>query len=323
MIKPVLLLITSLLCTSVGLAVEVTKKDNKHLDGKIVDLIEQHYVLKDRIPTILAKFKKSADQISPSTTAEYAKHLTNRLFSASYDKHLYIEALSLVETETETDWDAWEVKQRQQEIQKNFGFQEMRILQGNIGYLKISEFMHPSRGMPTAVASMQWLGSSDALIIDIRGNGGGYPELMLYILNHYFDPEPIHLSTTYYADQHATPYVQYSSPAILGRLRTGEPLAILVNEKTGSAAEYFAYTLQAFGKARIIGSPTAGAAHMNSFYELNNQLRISISTAAPINPLSKTNWEGTGVVPDIIASKNVIEAAVAALTESAKVTPAQ
>lgn len=192
-------------------------------------------------------------------------------------------------------------------IAKNYGFTEVKILPDNIGYIKIVEFMHPKRGMPTAVAAMKLVENTEGLIIDIRGNGGGYGGLMDYILNHYFDGGPTHISTTIFSRVDQFPDKAYSSDLVYGKLRVNTPLYILTDGKTGSAAEFFAYTLQAFGKAKVMGQQTAGAAHMNSFYPLNENFRLSISTAAPINPKTKTNWEHIGVIPDYIIEENHIE----------------
>lgn len=165
--------------------------------------------------------------------------------------------------------------------------------------------MHPQKGMRTAVAAMKFTENADGLIIDIRGNGGGYSGLMNYLLNYYFDGGPTDISTTIYSENDKLPNKEYSSDLVYGKLRVNILLYILTDSKTGSAAEFFAYTLQSFGKTKIVGQSTAGAVHMNSFYALSENFRISISTGAPINPRERERerenryeWENTGVKPD-------------------------
>ena len=153
---------------------------------------------------------------------------------------------------------------------------------------------------------MKFLENTENLIIDLRGNGGGYSGLMQYIMNHYFHGGPTHISTTYYSGKEEIPSKDYSSDLVYGKLKVDTPLYIIVDGNTGSASEFFAYTLQSFGKAIVVGQPTAGAAHKNSFYPLAKNFRISISTAAPINPKTNTNWELSGVQPDLVVKDKPI-----------------
>jgi C-terminal processing protease CtpA/Prc len=147
------------------------------------------------------------------------------------------------------------------------------------------------------------------MIIDLRDNGGGYGESMEYILNHFYEGGPQHIATTHFSEDDKLPYTQYSSPAIHGKNRTGTPLIVIINEETGSASEFFAYTLQAFGKAKILGEASTGAANRNSYFQLNDSFRLSISTAIPINPITKSNWEGTGIKPDYMVKQDQVNVA--------------
>jgi C-terminal processing protease CtpA/Prc len=122
---------------------------------------------------------------------------------------------------------------------------------------------------------------------------------MEYILNHYFEGEPIELSTT--RSSKGDSQVTFTSDLIYGKLRVGTPLYVLIDEKTASAAEYFAYTLQAFKKAVIVGRSSAGGANRNEYFDLPAGLRMSISVASPVNPVTGTNWEGKGVIPDVVS----------------------
>ena len=82
-------------------------------------------------------------------------------------------------------------------------------------------------------------------------------------------------------------------------------------QETASAAEWLAYTLQAFGKAKVVGERSAGGANHNEFFELDPQLRLSVSLASPVSAATGSNWEGKGVVPDVpSASAQALEAAL-------------
>ena len=292
---------------------ELTKLDIRNIIETIPSLISKNYVIIEKRNYIISEFTKRVEAnkyFSIINSDSLAKILTNDLREISNDKHLYVEYIKSDTTKDEFNSDNWEKEERILERKKNFGFTEVKILSENIGYIKIVEFMHPQRGMPVAVAAMKFIENTEGLIIDIRGNGGGYGGLMNYVLNYYFDSGPTHISTTIYSEKDKLPDNEYTSDLVYGKLRVNTPLYVIVDGKTGSAAEFFAYTLQSFGKAKIVGQATAGAAHMNSYYPLSNNFRISISTGAPINPKTKTNWEKLGVKPDFFVTENEIEKAL-------------
>lgn len=307
--KQSLSIILILFLTSFSYAQHLSKTQIKEITDHIPELISEHYVFKDKGKQIATDFQKLAGSdkylkyINPDTLAAI---LSADLRRISNDGHMYV-----LTKEKDTD-KSWEDLEKEAEIEKNYGFETVQILRNNIGYLKITGFMHPKRSMQTAVAAMKLVENTDKLIIDIRGNGGGYPGIMLYILNHYFDGPPTLLSTTYSSNPEEKAMTTYTSDLVYGKLRLGTPLFIIIDSKTASASEYFAYTAQAFGKATIIGENSSGSAHMNKLYELPHDFKISISAVAPINTKTKSNWELKGVVPDYptesdIAVDEVIE----------------
>ena len=269
---------------------------------QIPALIEQHHVDRDRASDIAGEFRQRVESGTYhqfKDAAVLAKTVSTDLREISNDGHLYLKHIETSPDQAKKPAQDWEAAERESEIKLNYGFTGVQILENNTGYLKIEEWMHPKRSMPTAVAAMKLVENTNALIIDLRGNGGGYPGIMEYVLNHYFEGPPRLLSTTYFSDVETKAHTRYTSDLVHGKLLVGKPLYILIDEDTASASEYFAYTLQAFGKAVIVGNKSAGAANMNSFYPLNDQFRLSVSTAMPINPVTGTNWELTGVKPDI------------------------
>ncbi len=270
---------------------------------RAADLIQSHYVFDERKPAITEyiRTRLNAGHYYGATNPDsLVEHLTRDLRSVSNDKHLYVEHATAGGGD-DTDWNAWAERERVSEKLSNFGFTEARVLDGNVGYLRIVGFMHPQRGFEAAASAMRFLSNTEALVIDVQGNGGGYGGLMELVLSYFFDPAPTHISTTYTSNIAEPPTRSFTLPFVPGPRRVGQPLYVLINGRTGSAAEFFAYTLQAFGKATIVGEPSAGAAHRNTYFELDDRFRISISTGAPIDPVTGTNWEGTGVQPDLSA----------------------
>ncbi len=274
---------------------------------KIPPLIETHHVDRTRakeIAILFSELVKSGKYQQIRQAKALAERVSEDLKEISSDGHLYLSYSDSMQISNDTLGDNdWEAVERDAEIRLNYGFTKIEVFEGNVGYLRIVEWMHPKRSLPTAVAAMKLIENTRALIIDVRGNGGGYPGIMEYILNHYFEGPPQLLSTTRYSDGETLPYTKYTSDLIQGKLMVGKPLYILVDKDTGSASEYFAYTLQSFGKALIVGSNTAGAANMNSYYSLVDNFRLSVSTASPINAKTEDNWELIGITPDISAAK--------------------
>lgn len=301
-----------LLCSNLD-AQELNKKTIKKIINQIPELIITNYVNKKKGKQIALQFQTEINSGKyykikhPDTLAIV---LTKDLKRISNDGHMYVNHLTK-NTKKNTETTDWEAEEKALEIKLNYGFTEIQILENNTGYIKIVDFMHPKRSMQTAVAAMKLVENTNNLIIDIRDNGGGYPGILEYIMNHYFEGAPTLLSTTYFSDPKMTPYTNYTSDLVYGKLRIGKPLYILINEYTGSASEYFAYTLQAFGKAVIIGETSGGSAHNNDYFPLSKDFRISISTAMPINEITKTNWEVKGVKPDIkVKSENAKKTAL-------------
>ncbi|MDQ3394042.1 MAG: S41 family peptidase [Bacteroidota bacterium] len=291
---------------TIGYSQNLTQDKIRMVITPIPKLILKNYVNKEKgkkIASLMQAEIRTDKYFKINDPDSLAAYLTRDLKKISGDGHMYINYLHNVPNKSDSILD-WESQEKELEIRLNYGFTEVQILEDNTGYIKIVEFMHPKRSMQTAVAAMKLVENAKNLIIDIRNNGGGYPGILEYIMNHYFDGPPTHLSTTYFSDPNQIPYSNYSSDLVYGKLRIGTPLYILINNETGSAAEYFAYTLQAFDKAIIIGERSTGSAHNNEYYPLTDDFRISISTAMPINERTKSNWEQKGVVPDVIINSD-------------------
>lgn len=317
--KKNILLLTFLVTTLLSCAQQLTNQQIEEITDSIPKLIKENYVFKQKGELIAKEFQNlvtSNKYLNYKNPDSLALVISNDLKKISDDGHLYVKTKQ--DKLNDTNLKSWEELEKEREIKQNYGFQSVQILEDNTGYLKIIEFMHPKRSMQTAVAAMKFVENTDKLIIDIRGNGGGYPGIMLYILNHYFDGSPKLLSTTYSSDKELTPFTTYTSDLVYGKLRTEQPLYILIDSKTASAAEFFAYTAQVFDKAILIGEKSAGAAHMNGLYNLPHNLRISVSILAPINPKTNSNWESKGVNPDISTKRDISISEVLELTKEKK-----
>lgn len=193
--------------------------------------------------------------------------------------------------------------------EQNFGFRELKVLDGNIGYIGISQINISARSLPVLYAAMRFVANTRALVIDLRNNGGGGSNIGS-VLESFFLPK--HTPLLEFKTRSGSMQTEKTVGWLL-EPKYEKPVFILVNKGTASAAEAFAYALQKHRRAKIVGQQSAGAAFMNSWYPVNEHLYISVSTGAPTWPGTTENWEATGIRPDHTVAEGTELAAVTAL----------
>lgn len=243
---------------------------------------------------------KEYDQITSARML--ATTLQGHLQEVSHDKHLrVIYSAEPLPPERNNREPGPEETARQLEFLRtsNFGFEKVERLPGNIGYLDLRGFQPAEFGAETVVAAMNFLANTDALIIDLRRNGGGDPAMVALISSYLFGPEPVHLNDLYFRPNDSTRQ-WWTLPYVPGK-RYGDKkeVFVLTSNRTFSAAEEFTYNLQNLKRATIIGETTGGGAHPGGPRRINEHFAIWVPSGRAINPISKTNWEGTGVKPDV------------------------
>lgn len=179
---------------------------------------------------------------------------------------------------------------------KNFGLREVMVMEGNIGYLKVSEINISEKSLPILFAAMRFVSGTKALIIDLRDNGGGGSAIG-NVFESFFLPK----DTPLLEFRTRTGIVESAKTVSwLLEKKYDNPLFIIINKGTASAAEAFTYGLQKHNRAKVVGQKSAGGAHMNSWYPINEHLFISVSTGAPTWPGTTESWEQKGIEPDHI-----------------------
>lgn len=201
------------------------------------------------------------------------------------------------ETTTTVDWNQWFA------VHDNFGFETVEILEGNIGYIKFDFFYFNDWFQPKIDAAMGFVSDTEALIIDVTENGGGYSPTDAYLASYFFETDEDGIwSSSYHRPRDETEIVRLFD--MLGEERyLNRPILVLVSENTFSLAERLAYGLKHFQKATIVGEKTAGAAHGIDIFELGENFFIQVSVLHNIHRITDKDWEGIGVIPDIQTPK--------------------
>ena len=243
--------------------------------------------------------KKEYDQIT--SAKEFAKKLTDDLQAVSKDKHLRVRYSNQVipERGPRREPTAEEQEQRKRDLTwMNHGFGKVERLRGNIGYLEFFNFADEELGADTVAAAMNFINGTDALIIDMRNNGGGNPAMVALVCSYLFGPEPVHLNDLYWREGNRTDEF-WTKKDVAGKRYVNKDVYVLTSKRTFSGAEEFTYNLKNLKRATIIGETTGGGAHPGGGFRISEHFGMFVPTGRAISPITKTNWEGTGVTPDI------------------------
>ncbi|HVB20357.1 MAG TPA: S41 family peptidase [Ktedonobacteraceae bacterium] len=233
-----------------------------------------------------------------------AQMVTSQLRAVSHDKHLcliYQANGASIRIDDNEAYTSEEIERIYQQEQQNYGLKKIEILDGNIGYFQINRFVHPHVAGESMCAAMAFLAHTQALIIDLRSNGGGEGLMVQFLCSYFFDAfasEHIQLNGLY--DRRKDLLHQYwVFPYVPGTRYLDKPIYLLTSHHTFSAAEEFTYNLQQLKRALVVGEATRGGAHAGLRYPINVHFEAFIPDMRAINPISGTNWEGVGVQPDL------------------------
>ncbi len=235
----------------------------------------------------------------------FADQLTREVQAMSLDKHLTIRydpemARRLSRPHDEAGEPAGPPPDMLDRMRReNYGFREVRILAGNVGYLDLRGFYSPAEGGEAAAAAMNFLSGADAIVFDLRRNGGGDPGMIQLLTSYLYGPGAnIHLNSFYFRPSDETTQT-WTLPYVPGQRNPDAKVFVLTSSFTFSAAEEFTYNLKNLGRATIVGETTGGGAHPGGPHPLGERFTVFVPVGRAINPISGTNWEGTGVEPDV------------------------
>jgi hypothetical protein len=323
-----------LVFTRIGRAQEqpditVSAETRSQVIAEMLEQLRTKYVF----PEVAAQMEKAirshiaaGDYAAIRSARQFAERLQSDLRAVSGDQHLEVaysyEPIPGQGANQQEKIDA----ERQARIRYkgglvNYWFKNVDVLPGNLGYLRFDGFFPlKDGGHDTAESAMVFLEHTSALIIDLRWNRGGDPAVGAVLMGYLFD-KAVHLGN-FLSRPDGSKTENWISPHNPRTKYSGD-VYLLVSGETISAAEGFAYDLQSIRRAVVIGERTAGAAHPAFDYRVGEHFTLTIPTTRYVNTATGTDWEGTGVVPDIPSSKEqaLKTAELTALTKLLKEQP--
>jgi retinol-binding protein 3 len=276
----------------------------KVIDGAITKL-DSFYVFHDvakRMADSLRKRAARGDYDTYTNAISFSMKLNREVGELGRDKHMRVSySVRPIPPRPATPpvpSPADSARMRAQMDEINCGFLKAEQIDGNVGYVKFNAFFDVGICGPTASAAMNFIAGSRALIVDLRDNGGGSPAMVAYISSYLFSTRT-HLNDLW--TRHTGKTEEYwTRDDVPGRRFGGEkPIYVLTSARTFSGAEEFAYNLKSLKRATIIGETTGGGAHPVSGHAIGEHFMIGVPSARAVNPITRTNWEGTGVAPDM------------------------
>lgn len=295
----------------------IDKGTRKEAIDNLVAQLNAHYVFPDKakqMEGVLRQHQREGRYDGITDGEAFADRLTDDLRRVSRDLHMAVRSSpELVPYDhaigpppaTKAEWERRTPLFRRKLLDLGFMLRKVGIakvdhLEPNIGYLKLLGFPpHFVMGERYA-AGMDELADTDGLIVDLRDNGGGSPETVALLISYFVD-RPTRVNDIWDRSSGVT-MKQWTVDKLDGKRYGGrKPVFILVGPNTKSAGEDFAYTMQALKRATVVGEPTWGGAHPSRPFRLGDHFAAWIPSRRTISPITLTNWEGVGVIPDIKA----------------------
>jgi hypothetical protein len=271
----------------------------KVIDGVVIDL-KEYYVepaTAQQMADALKMHDTKGDYDAISDGDAFAARLTKDLQDVSHDRHLRVDFSPFKMPPRTEPTPEDEARFHQQMERGNCAFNKVEILPNNIGYIKFDGFMDASFCGSTVVAAMGFVAHTDAIIFDLRQNGGGQPAMVTLIASYLFD-KPTHLIDIYNRKEDSTTQ-NWTLSYLPGSRLTSQPVFVLTSKRTFSGAEEFAFDLKNQKRAMIVGETTGGGAHPVSGHRVADYFMVGVPFAKSLDPVTKSNWEGTGVEPDV------------------------
>lgn len=303
MLRSIALLPLMLAFLACDVRAQVDDATRKSVLAELSTKLRDTYVFPDKATQVVDRLnerERSGAYRAAKNLGQFATMLTADLRHPTGDKHLGVWYAARQEpnpsegTEGSADQDRMVAEYLRS---TNYGIRKVETLPGNIGYIDLRSFAALRFAKPALDALMTVVADTDALIIDLRNNGGGDPYTVAYLESYLLDKRT-HVNDMVWREGDRTEAF-WTSDEVAGKKFGGtKNVYILTSKDTFSGAEGFSYELQQLGRAVVIGEVTGGGAHPGQAHRIHPRLDVFIPAGRAINPISKTNWEGRGVTPD-------------------------
>jgi hypothetical protein len=281
--------------------------DSAAVVAEIRKLLAANYVLPEVRPKLDAALARglAEGRYNVGDPGALLDRINADLAAVAHDKHLSLEynprrseelaAALAAQPAGQSDDEAPSPEQIRQAQRRNHGFTEMKVLPGNVRYVNMQGFVWVGPKSAEAYDNvMRFLKEGDAVIIDLRQNGGGSPESVQYLVSHFMEPNrPL---MTFHMAGNQTDRTSTLANLPAGRM-VGKPLYVLTSGRSASAAEEFTGHVAGYKLGELIGAKTAGAGFRNQFFPLPGGYLISISVGRAVLASTGKDWEGVGIAP--------------------------
>lgn len=180
----------------------------------------------------------------------------------------------------------------------HYGLGKLELLTGNVGYAELTGFFEGAGAERMMLAALEYLHDADAVILDLRGHGGGSGDMSNWLLSHFLGGDSL-LTLRVTERVNGRTVDRHTLASVPGPRRPDVPLFILTSRGSASAAEDFTFVLDNLGRAVVVGERTAGAGHNNTLLGLGHGFVASISFSRVTDPRTGREWERVGITPDI------------------------
>ncbi|HEX5575364.1 MAG TPA: S41 family peptidase, partial [Gemmatimonadales bacterium] len=266
--------------------------------------IEEGYIFPDKAKEMAQAVQRRAgrgEYDSIVSARAFAERLTGDLRAVSHDRHLEVAYIAKGVRDEVPDAEPTVAEKRERAVyarRTNWGFERVERLSGNVGYLEIRSFDYDPEGVDSTLsAAMDFLANTDALIVDVRRNGGGEPLIVAAVCSYLMPPNTL-INKFYWRPQNR--WDEFRTKRVTGKYYgTIRPVYVLTSDGTFSGAEEFAYDIQTQKRGEVVGDTTGGGAHPGGMRRVTEQFGVWVPAGRAINPVTGKNWEGTGVIPDV------------------------
>jgi hypothetical protein len=290
----------------------------EHIIHAAIANLTKYYIDPDvaqKMSNALLTHERSGDDDAATNGEVFADLLTRQMTDVSHDKYVMMVYSTVATPENPPAPSPEEgARYRKEMEQNNCTIEAVRILAHNIGYLKFNAFPDATVCRTTIASAMASLNHADAIIFDLRDNRGGYANTVALVATYLFD-RPTHLNDFYNRSENSTEQ-SWTLPPVPGNRLWDKPAFVLTSPTTFSAAEGFAYDLKMLKRATLVGETTSGRGHVGMGHRIDDHFTIRVPGMRVINPISNTNWEGTGVEPDVKVKSEDALATAEKLAES-------